>query len=412
MEQSDAKRKEYAKLLIEVGLNLRKGQTLVLSAPVECADFARLCASAAYDAGCREVVEDWEDPLLFREKCLRASDEVFDEYPAWRASFLTGYAEADAAFLGVGGYDPELLCGVDPDRMTRYERASEKPLETYNRLLMSNFAPWCIASIPVPSWAKKVFPDVTEDEAMNKLWEAIYASVRITGDGKAVERWRAHLELLEKRKNRLNELRFRSLRFRNGLGTDLTVELPDGHLWAAGSSVTPKGQVFVSNMPTEEIFTAPLRGGVNGVVHAALPLVLNGNIVDGFHFVVKDGKVVSYHARRGEEHLKGTLELDAGSSFFGEVALVPYDSAISRMGILFYDTLFDENARCHMALGEAYPECIDGGQGMTREELDAKGLNYSIAHEDFMIGTSDLSVVGTTADGEQIPVFVDGNFAF
>ena len=235
--------------------------------------------------------------------------------------------------------------------------------------------------------------------------------MRITGDGKAVERWKEHLALLEKRKNRLNELRFKSLHYTNSLGTDLTVELPEGHLWAAGASDTPKGQTFVANMPTEEIFTAPKKTGVNGVVYAALPLVESGNIVDGFHFVVKDGKIVELHAEKGEEFLKEAVTLDEGASYFGEVALVPYQSTISDMNVLFYNTLFDENARCHLAFGEAYPECLEGGQDMTREELEAHGLNYSMQHDDFMIGTADLSIVGTTHDGKEIPVFVNGNFA-
>ena len=411
MENREAKLKEYAKLLIEIGLNVQKGQTVKIACSVENVWFARMCASAAYDAGCREVVMDWSDPLLAREKYLRADDAVFDEFPEWRTRFFTDMAESGAASLSIGGNDPELMRGVDPGRMTRVARAAEKPLEKYRKLLMSNTVPWCVASLPIPAWAKKVFPGIPENEAMEKLWEAIFTAVRITGDGKAVERWKEHLALLEKRKNRLNELRFKSLHYTNSLGTDLTVELPEGHLWAAGASDTPKGQTFVANMPTEEIFTAPKKTGVNGVVYAALPLVESGNIVDGFHFVVKDGKIVELHAEKGEEFLKEAVTLDEGASFFGEVALVPYQSAISDMNVLFYNTLFDENARCHLAFGEAYPECLEGGQDMTREELEAHGLNYSMQHDDFMIGTADLSIVGTTHDGKEIPVFVNGNFA-
>ena len=411
MENKEAKLKEYARLLIEVGLDLQKGQTLMLSSPVECADFALLCADAAYDVGCREVVPDFFDMRLTREKYLRAADEIFDEFPEWKRHFETDYAEAGAASLNVGGYDPEILSGVDPDRLTRADRASEKPLERARHLYMANIVPWCIASLPVPAWAKKVFPGCPEEEAMEKLWDAIFAAVRITGDGKAVERWKEHLAVMEARKNRLNALRFKSLHYTNSLGTDLTVELPEGHLWAAGTSVTPKGQVFVANMPTEEIFTAPLKTGVNGVVYAALPLIDSGNIIDGFHFVVKDGRIVEYHAEKGEEFLRHAVEVDENASYFGEVALVPYDSVISNMGILFYETLFDENARCHLAFGDAYPECIEGGQDMSQEELQAHGLNHSIQHCDFMIGTADLSIIGTTHEGEEIPVFVNGNFA-
>ena len=411
MENREAKLKEYARLLVEVGLNLQKGQTMVLSSSVEHVEFARLCAQAAYDAGCREVVEDWGDPALKRAWFLRAADEVFDEFPAWRAKFLTDYAEADAAFLYVDGVDPETLKGIDPDRMTRIDRAGEKPLEKFTHMQMANVVPWCIGAVPVPSWAKKVFPDCSEAEAVDKLWEAILTTVRVTGDGKAVERWQAHLAQLNARKDKLNALRFKSLHYTNALGTDLTVELPEGHLWAVCVAPTPKGQSFICNMPTEEIYTAPLRTGVNGVVCAALPLVDSGNIIEGLRFTLKDGKIVKLHADKGEEFLRAAVSTDEGAAYLGEVALVPYDSPISNLGILFYETLFDENARCHFAFGEAYPECIEGGQDMEREELLAHGLNYSIQHCDFMIGTPDLSIVGTTHDGKEIPVFVDGNFA-
>ena len=214
------------------------------------------------------------------------------------------------------------------------------------------------------------------------------------------------LEALEK----LNALKFKSLHYTNALGTDLTVELPEGHIWEAGNDVTLSGQEYIANIPTEELFTSPLKTGVNGVVYASLPLVHDGNIIDGFHFVVKDGKIVEARARQGEETLQAAIAVDEGASYFGEVALVPYDSPISNQKILFYNTLFDENAACHIAFGEAYP-CLEGGQKMTKEELKARGLNDSITHVDFMVGTPDLRIVGTTHDGREIPVFENGNFA-
>ncbi len=405
------KLREYAKLLIEVGLNVQPGQTLLIQSPVDCAPFARLCADAAYDAGCREVVMSWGDDCLARARYLRADDAVFDEVPEWRRRFYNDYAAEGAPRLVIVAEDPETLKGVDSDRIVRAQRAAGAALEPYYHTYMNNEAPWCVASVPIPSWAAKVFPDLPEAEAMEKLWDAIFETVRISGDGKSVERWRKHLATLEARRDRLNALRFKSLHYTNSLGTDLTIELPEGHLWAAGAGVTPKGQVFVANMPTEEIFTAPHRLGINGVVYAALPLVENGNIIDGFHFVIRDGQIIESYAKVGEEFLKAAYTVDEGASRFGEVALVPYDSPISNQGILYYNTLFDENARCHLAFGEAYPECLEGGNGMTREELLAHGLNWSINHVDFMVGTADLSIVGTTHDGREIPVFVDGNFA-
>ena len=408
----EEKLREYAKLLIVIGLNLQKGQTLVISSPVECAYFARLCASAAYDAGCREVVMNWSDDALGREKYLRADASVFESVPEWRRHFYNDYAAEGAAYLAIDASDPEMLQGVDPKRLTAAQRSSAKALDPFYRLQMKNGFPWCIASIPIPSWAKKVFPNENEEDAMRKLWEAIFETVRITGNGDAIEKWREHLARLEKRREVLNRLRLRSLHYTNSLGTDLTIELPEGHLWATGGGKSTAGIPFVANMPTEEIFTAPLKTGINGIVYAAMPLVDNGNIIDGFHFVVKDGKITEAKAERGEEFLKTAISVDEGASYFGEVALVPYDSPISNQKILFYNTLFDENASCHIAFGEAYPECLEGGTDMTREELDAHGLNYSINHVDFMVGTEDLSIVGTTADGREVPIFVNGNFAF
>lgn len=406
----EAKLREYAKLLIEVGLNVQRGQTLVISCPVDCAYFARLCANAAYDVGCREVVMRWRDDELNRARYLRAADGVFDEFPAWMADMMNGYAAEGAAFLSIAASDPEALRGVDPDRLLRSANA-ENAIRPYVDAMMANVCPWCVASIPIPSWAKKVFPNDTEKDAMAKLWDAILLSVRVSGAGDAVERWRAHVAQLRARVDKLNALHFVSLHYQNSLGTDLTIRLPEKHVWSGGSNNCRAGYPFVANMPTEEVFTAPQRDGIDGVVYAAMPLVHNGNIISDFHFVIKNGKIVEAHAAQGEDILNAAISEDEGASYFGEVALVPYDSPISNQKLLFYNTLFDENAACHLAFGEAYPECVEGGEEMTKEELRAAGLNDSQTHVDFMIGTSDLSITGLTADGREVPVFVDGNFA-
>ena len=406
----EEKFKEYAELLIRVGLNVQKGQTLVISSPVECAWFARMCAAEGYDAGCREVVMNWGDDTLSRMKYLRAEEDVFDHVPLWRRHFYNDYALEGAAYLAISASDPENLKGVDSGRIVRTQQSSGKALREFNRLQMCSGFPWCIASIPIPSWAKRVFPDVGENEAMEKLWNAIFAAVRISGDGNAVEKWRRHIGTLAQRKEKLNQLNFKFLHYTNSLGTDLTVELPEGHIWEAGDDVTLKGQTFIANIPTEELFTSPLKTGVNGVVYASMPLVNDGNIIDKFYFVVREGKIVEARAKKGEETLKAAISVDAGASYFGEVALVPYDSPISNQKILYFNTLVDENAACHIAFGEAYP-CLRGGRQMSRDELKKRGLNDSITHVDFMVGTQDLSIVGTTHDGEEIPVFVNGNFA-
>ena len=404
------KLREYARLLIRVGLRVQSGQRLVISSPVECAFFARMCAEEAYETGCKEVVMNWHDDAMARMKYLHADDAIFDEVAPWRQHFFNDYANEGAAYLAISASDPENFKGVDTGRIIRAQQASGKALKDFDRLQMSSGFPWCIASIPIPSWAKTVFPEDSEDRAMERLWDAIFQAVRVSGDGSAVERWEQHLETLHERLATMNRLNFKSLHYTNSLGTDLTVELPEGHVWEAGDDQTPKGQSFIANIPTEELFTAPLKTGVNGVVYSSMPLVHDGAIIDGFHFVVKDGKIVEAHAQQGEETLKGAISVDEGASYFGEVALVPYDSPISNQKLLFYNTLFDENAACHIAFGEAYP-CLEGGKSMSKDELKARGLNDSFTHVDFMIGTADLSIVGTTHDGREIPVFIDGNFA-
>lgn len=402
---------EYAQLLVEVGVNIQPGQNLVINSPVDCAWFARLCAKAAYAAGCREVIMKWGDDELARERFLHARDDVFDAFPDWQAAFHNGYAREGAAFLNISATNPENLLGVDPDRLVRAQRSAGAAIQEYRNLQMSNAVPWCVASIPIPSWASKVFPDCPGEEAMEKLWDAIFQAIRITGDGGAVARWRQHLDTLAARVEKLNSLRLESLRFTNSLGTDLTIRLPEDHLWAGGGSKTLSGVPFIANIPTEEIFTAPLRDGVDGVVYASMPLVHNGSVIDGFHMEVKAGKIAAVHAKTGEDVLKAAISLDEGASSFGEVALVPYESPISRQGLLYYNTLFDENASCHLAFGEAYPECIRDGARLSEDERKARGLNTSITHVDFMVGTADLDIWGRTRDGQEVPVFQKGNFA-
>ena len=273
MESMKEKLTEYAQLLVRVGLNIQRGQPLVISSPVECAFFARLCAAEAYQAGCREVVMNWGDDELGRMKYLHAADEVFDTVPLWRRHFYNDYALEGAAYLAISASDPENLKGVDHSRIVRAQQASGRALKDFDRLQMCGGFPWCIASIPIPSWAKKVFPDLAESEAMDKLWEAIFQAVRITGDGRCVDKWHRHIETLAHRVEKLNQLNFKSLHYTNSLGTDLTVELPEDHIWEAGNDVTLSGRTYIANIPTEEVFTSPLKTGVNGVVYSALPLV-------------------------------------------------------------------------------------------------------------------------------------------
>lgn len=407
----DLRYQEYAKLLVEIGVNVQPGQDLVLACPVECAWFGRLCAQAAYDAGAREVILNWRDDALTRMRYLCAADEVFDSVPQWQQTMLNGYAQAGAAYLSISASDPENLKGVLPERILRNQRSSARGLEPFYRLQMSNGFPWCIGSVPIPSWAKRVFPGVPEEQAMEKLWDAIFKAVRITGRGDAVALWRRHDAMLKARVETLNELRLESLHYHNSLGTDLTIHLPQGHIWTGGSGTCARGQEFMANIPTEEIFTAPRWDGVDGRVYAALPLALDGNVVRDFYLDFKGGKIVNVHAEEGEEVLKNSISMDEGSSYLGEAALVPFDSPIRNTGILFYNTLFDENASCHLALGMGYSSCLKDFEKYTPDEARELGVNDSMIHEDFMIGSPDLRITGITADGREVPIFINGDWA-
>ncbi|MBQ3195333.1 MAG: aminopeptidase [Clostridia bacterium] len=402
---------KYAKLIINVGINPNKGQKLVISCPVDCAEFGRLCLSAAYDAGCGEVIMNWSDDYCGRETYLKADAEVFESFPTWRKQFFDDLAAEGAARLSIYASDPENLKGVDPKRISSYQKASGKALENFRMLQMKNAFPWCVVSVPIDSWAKKVFADKEENEAVEALWNAILKTVRIDEENDPVQLWKEHIALLTERKNKLNSYKFKYLKYKNSLGTDLTVELPEGHYWEAASEKAGTGQIFVPNLPTEEIFTAPKFDGVNGVICASKPLVLDGNVIENIRFVLKDGKITEAYADTAVDVLRNAIAVDEGAAYLGEVALVPYDSPISNTGILFYNTLFDENASCHFAFGDSYPT-IEGGNEMSAEELKAAGLNSSMTHEDFMVGTADLSIVGVTGNGTEIEIFKNGNFAF
>ncbi|MBN1891881.1 MAG: aminopeptidase [Clostridiales bacterium] len=422
---------QYARLVINVGVNIQKGQALNIACPVECAFFARLLVAEAYKAGAKDVIINWRDDVCSREHYLHADDSLFDAVYPWDVLLKNTLGREGAAFVGIAASDPENLKGVDPERLRRWEIAVGRDLKEYYRLQMSNGFPWCLVSIPIVSWARKVFPEQTDDEAMEKLWAAIFKAVRITengdacsdgsaglegnagSDGGAIREWREHCDRLKVRADKLNEYNFKSLHYTTAIGTDLTIEMPENHLWLAVDDAAKSGVNFVANMPSEEIFSAPLRDSAKGVLVTSKPLVLNGNIVDGIRLVFEKGKIVDLHAEVGEETLRASVEIDEGSHYLGEIALVPYDSPISSSGVLFYNTLFDENASCHFAFGEAYSSCIKGGTEMSVDELKASGINAeSSTHVDFMVGTEDLSIVGTTHDGRQVPVFENGNFAF
>jgi aminopeptidase len=271
---------------------------------------------------------------------------------------------------------------------------------------------WTIAAIPSPAWAKKVFPDAADEaEAVDKMWDAIYAASRVD-DNDPIENWKNHVDNLQHKVDFLMKHNFKFMRFKNKLGTDLEITLPDGHRWISCGEKAKTGYNFIANIPTEEVFSAPLKGGTNGIVYSTKPLVHMGDLIEDFWLKFKDGKVVEYFAKKNQHLLEKLLTTHENADYLGEVALVPFDSPISNSGILWYNTLYDENASCHLAVGRAYSTCVDGVDGKTEEELNAMGINQSLTHEDFMIGSSDLEIIGVTHDGKEISVFKNGNFAF
>lgn len=401
---------KYADLIVKTGINLQKGQILVISSPVDCAYFTREIAEIAFKEGAKDVVINWRDDLFSRIRFLRAPEEVFEEFPEWRKEFYVSYARQGAAFLTIEDDDPEVMKDVNPERIIKNIKTTQTAVKEYRDRLMSNKNPWCIAAIPSAAWAKMVFPGLSEAEAVEKLWEEIFKTVKADKED-PVAAWEEHKSRLKGSLDFLNTNSFKQLHYKNSLGTDLKIELPDGHIWLGGSDFTPENIEFIANMPTEEVFTLPSKLGVNGKVVSAKPLSYNGNIIDNFTITFKDGRIVDYTAEKGYDTLKSIIETDEGSHYLGEVALVPYDSPISKSDILFYNTLFDENASCHLAIGKAYPKCIEGSENMTKEQLEKAGVNDSLMHVDFMIGSHDLEITGITAEGKEVPVFRNGNFA-
>lgn len=401
---------KYAQLVVRTGVNLQPDQLLVINAPIECAAFARKIAGAAYAAGAHDVIVSWNDEKTARIRYDMAPTAVFGEFPEWRKQLYVGYAQQGAAFVSIHAADPEIFSGVNPERLAAAQQAAGEALKEYRERMMTNKNSWCVVSIPTEAWARKVFPGVDPELAVEKLWQEILAAIRVNASSNPVENWDLHLAYLEKARTFLNRQRFTRLHFKNGRGTDLQVELPEGHIWASGAEYTEDNIRFVANMPTEEVYTLPKFDGVNGRVVGTKPFAYQGSLIENFVLDFEKGKVVNYRAEKGQEVLENLILTDAGSCRLGEVALVPVDSPISRSGILFYNTLFDENASCHLAFGKAYPTCLKNGENMTPAEREAAGINESLLHEDFMIGSEDMSVTGITADGKEIPVFREGNF--
>ncbi|MBQ6654791.1 MAG: aminopeptidase [Erysipelotrichaceae bacterium] len=409
---SDELLRKYARLAVCSGVNVQKGQLLVISAQVRDHHFVELCVEEAYKAGAGEVTVNWSDENITRMDYENVATEVLAEIPQWAYDKREYEHKRGCCYLSISSSTPGLLKDIDPEKLktvTIATRTKMKPLSAYT---MANHGQWSIVALPSEGWARKIFPDLPAEEAVDRLTQAILKSVRINEDNDPVAEWKAHDEELDRHARMLNEYNFRTLHFENGIGTDLYVGLVKDHNWAGGSCYSTKGVEFNPNMPTEEVFCMPERSRVDGKVVSSKPLSYNGKVIEDFWFEFKDGRVESHGAAREEEALSDLLNSDEGSRHLGEVALISYHSPISLMNILFYNTLFDENASCHLALGRCYPENIRGGEDMSQEEIYEKGGNDSMNHVDFMFGTADMKVTGIREDGSEVPVFRDGDFVF
>lgn len=398
----------YAQLIVQRGVALEKGQELVILAPIELADFARTIAKEGWKSGASDVILVWRDDEITKLRLSNAEKSVLSDKSRFENDLRLFYGKRNAAFVTVIGEDPDAFAGINPENVTLNSRTNSTVLKPYFDLVTSNKIRWTIVAAPTQLWAKKLFPN--NDDAVAKLWEIIFKTVRVGNDDPSLA-WDKHRESLIKKADFLNEKAFKTLKYKNSIGTDFSIDLPKNHVWQGAGDNTPDGIQFFPNMPTEEIFTLPEKNSANGTLVASMPLSHNGITIHNFKITFKDGKVTDYSAEAGYDTLKGIIETDEGSSRLGEIALVPYDSPISSLGIMFYETLFDENASCHFALGEAYP-CFKDIDEISDEEMLKRGMNQSLEHVDFMIGTPDLSITGITDDGEEIPVFVNGNFAF
>lgn len=400
---------KYAELILKVGLKIKEGDKLVVRCPIEARDFAVECTRKAYELGAGEVVVDYRDQVISRLKYENESLDVLTDIPKHKVGKENYYMEKKAKYLSVTGSDPDAFKGIDAEKLFKSNLANSKALRDFSAKMMANYVSWIVVGASIPSWATKVFPDLEEDEAVRRLWFEIFNSVRLFEEDpiKALE---DHVANLNRYSKFLNEAKFEKLIYKSQRGTDLEVGLPKGYIFAGAGDVNSDGEEFIANMPSEEVFSAPRLDGVNGKVYSTLPLNYNGNLIEDFYLVFKDGEVVDYDAKAGKEYLKNILDTDEGAKRLGEVALVSYKTPISMRKVLFYNTLYDENASCHFALGKSYPTCLEGGEKLSIEELKKRGMNDSLTHVDFMVGDETTEIIGVKENGDQVQIFKEGNF--
>ncbi|MFB5190551.1 aminopeptidase [Alicyclobacillus fastidiosus] len=404
--------RKYAELAVKVGVNLQPGQNLVVGfgrrqVYAEHLEFARQLVEVAYDAGAKFVQVDWGDEWWMRETVERGSLETLEARAKWQLEWVEHLAKEGAAFIAIPASNPDLYEGVDPARVTAAERAISSTFRDFDNRRTGDQYRWTLASAPTQAWADKVHPELPANERIDALWKDILFCARATGDD-PVSDWRAHIDNLSKRSAYLNSLGIQSLHYQ-APGTDLTVELAPKHFWTSAEKPALDGVPFVANMPTEEVFTAPSKYGVNGVVTSTMPLNHNGTTIHGIRLKFEKGRIVEFSADQGQDALKRIVEADEGSHYLGEVALVPVDSPIAQMNQLFYNTLFDENASCHLAIGRAYP-LVEGGENLAHDDWESHGLNDSLMHVDFMIGSDKMNIDAISHTGETVPIMRDGKW--
>lgn len=399
---------KYAKVLLVNCLKIESNQPLFVSYNKEIKYFIDILVNKAKELNISDIYLDEVDPYLRRD--LLASDKSIDELkslPYWNRKIWNEYTKKDAAFLMLVSDNPGLLKDIDPARVLEMNLYSIETRKEYNHARDKSILSWCIAAVPSKLWSESVFPN--EDNPVDKLWDKILDICLIKEDDPGIL-WEDKLSKIKERANYLNNYQFIKLRYSSSNGTNFEIGLPDNHIWqTAYEMINNKKEVLV-NFPSEEVFTSPDKDTANGIVYNAKPLIYNDVVIDEFYIKFKDGKVVDYNAKKGKDMLKELINTCPNSDYLGEVALVSYDSPISNSNIIFKETLFDENASCHLALGDSFPECIKGGLELTKEELFELGLNNCRSHTDFMIGSKDLSIIGITKDNKEVIVFKDGNF--
>jgi len=402
--------KKYAELLVRSGIALKKGQSVVIGANVDIEPFVAMVVEECYRAGAKHVIVRWNSEACNRIQFKKGKKEALAEVLPYEIARAEWECQELPCFLWLDSDDPDGMAGLDQKKMALIRQARMKVLYPY-RQRRENHTQWCIAGVPSAAWAKKIFPDLPKGKAIEKLWEAILTTSRAL-DGNGIENWKKHDEDLKKRCAYLNSLRLKKLHYTASNGTDLTVGLIPGVIFLGAGETTLEGAYIQPNIPSEECFTSPRRGEAEGIVYATKPLSYGGVLIKDFWVRFEGGKAVEVHAEQGQEALESILHVDEGSAYLGECALVPFDSPINNTGLLFYNTLFDENAACHLALGAGFTNLYPNFDQYSEEELHGFGINESMSHVDFMIGAEDLDIVGTTEDGREIQIFKHGEWAF